>query len=85
MKTECVTDGILDDVVTYHFGFEPRRPRVAGYNQQPKRKDIQDLVQICKHKTTINHYLCFFPLTESLIKGVKRKSTAKFILDLKSA
>lgn len=46
MQTVCATDGIPVDVVTYHFGFEPRRPREAGYNQQPKRKDVKDLVQI---------------------------------------
>lgn len=59
--TECVTDGILGDVVTYHSGFEPRRPRVAGYNQQPTRKGIQDSVQTSVHRdlitTTIYVYL----------------------------
>lgn len=41
---------------TYHFGFEPRRPRVAEYNQQPKRKGRKDLVQVSintKPKSTI--------------------------------
>lgn len=46
METECGTEGTPVDVVTYHFGFEPRRPGVAGYNQQPKRKDVKDSVHI---------------------------------------
>lgn len=34
---------------TYHFGFEPKRPKGAWYNQQPKRKDVKDLIQIFIH------------------------------------
>lgn len=46
MNTGHVTDGILIDMVTYHFGFELGRPRAAGYNQQPRRKNVKDSVQI---------------------------------------
>ena len=38
---------------TYHSRFEPGRPRVAGYNQPPKRKDVKDLVQIPTNKKLI--------------------------------
>lgn len=73
MNTEHVTDGILIDMVAYHFGFEPGRPRVVGYNQQPRRKNDKDLVQISVNTKLLSATIyAFFPLTESLITGVKR-------------
>lgn len=80
--TECVTDRILGNAATYHFGFEPRRPRVAGYNQQPTRKGIKDSVQLSVHTDLITTTICVFLPTDRI---TNQKATAKFILDLKSA
>lgn len=44
----------LIDMVTYHFGFELGRPRAAGYNQQPRRKNVKDSVQISVNRKLLS-------------------------------
>ena len=70
MKTEPVPAGPPADVATYHLDFEPRRPRVAGYNLQPKRKDGKDLVQISINTKVVTTTICFFPTDRITNQGV---------------
>lgn len=50
-----------------------------------KEKTLKTWFKSANTKPLSTTIYAFSPLTESLIKGVKRKSTAKFTLDLKSA